>query len=257
MRVLFGPPRDFDPTVLDGMALVDEDPDVWIVDPCANYIIDGGRLDKYPSLQILATPSTGNNHIDLNAVRQRGIKFLSLLDDRKGLNEISASAEYTLMLLLAALRYAPPRELQGRTIGLVGYGRIGRRMARWCQTMGANVIAHDPPKRKNVSLEVLFDIADAVVVCCTLNDQTRGMITANVINLLPKFGRLVNTARGEIVELDGIRDDIIVASDFPHERANISSPHIAGATWDSRTKATRIIRKLVEREWNKQRGIVA
>src|SRR3972149_6093721 len=123
----FSAPRDFDPrvyteylTVLP-LAKYASEATVWVCNPNAQFVIDGSTLDSMPELRILATPSTGTNHIDLDACEKRGVKVLSLLNDRAGLETISASAEFTFMLLLEQFKRPPRRELQGKRVGLVGY----------------------------------------------------------------------------------------------------------------------------------------
>src|SRR3990167_9129389 len=161
-RLLFSAPVDFDGTTWNEYEMAFDDVlaapfsmmdannhhywyrDCCVCDPKENFVISDMHLATIPDLKILATPSTGNNHIDLDAVKRRGIKFISLLDDRPGLETISASAEFTFKLLLDALRMSPARELHGKNIGLIGFGRIGRRMARWIEAFGANYTAVDP-----------------------------------------------------------------------------------------------------------------
>jgi lactate dehydrogenase-like 2-hydroxyacid dehydrogenase len=82
------------------------DPDLaaWIMNPGQGFVIDDSVLDLYPGLRLLVTPSTGRNHIDVPACTRRAIPVLSLLDDRETLDVITASAEFTFLLLLNTLR---------------------------------------------------------------------------------------------------------------------------------------------------------
>lgn len=275
-KLLFTAPFDFDTRVLDsyherGYFMMDsvEEAEVWVCDPKARYVIGEKLLDYYPALRLIATPSTGTNHIDLEACKKRGVKVLSLLDDRAGLDTISASSEFTFKLLLDALRLPPSRELQGLTVGLLGFGRIGKRMAKYLFAFGAHPIANDPHQKSGTSypLKRMFKDCDAVVVCCTLNDETRGLVTGELIRSMKEGAALVNTARGEIVDEDALvevmkeRPDLRVALDVLvgettgaqqparlQDLGAIVTPHIAGETFDSRTKAAKIILGLIERE---------
>jgi D-3-phosphoglycerate dehydrogenase / 2-oxoglutarate reductase len=194
------------------------------------------------------------------------VKVISLLDDREGLNTISASAEFTFKLLLDALRLPPARELQDTTVGLVGYGRIGKRLWKWCLDFGAEVYYHDPNVLGSAPIKYIFE-CDAAIICCALTPETRGMITADLLRLLPQGAAVINTARGEIInEADLLtvmdeRPDLRVAVDVvsgmvdgtakPEEltrRGAIVTNHQAGATYDSRTKAARIILNLLRKE---------
>jgi len=276
-RLFFTAPRDFDPAVMDeymqrfDMCPPASNPDVWLCNPNAPFVIDDRVLDLYPTLKILATPSTGTNHIDLDACKKRGIKVISLLDDREGLNTISASSEFTFKLLLDALRLSPARELKGKLVGFLGMGRIGRKVGSWCQDFGAQIEANDPHVShfSSYPLKRLFKDCDAVVICCTLNDETKGLVTKERIVSMKQGAALINTSRGAVIDEDGLvevmkeRPDLRVAvdvlvgmetgTDNPErlrELGAIVTPHIAGATYDSRTKAARIILGLLERELN-------
>ncbi len=280
--ILFTAPRDFDPALeleyakLGNVAWDNHCANnitEWVCDPSADFTIDTEVLDHYPNLRILATPSTGNNHIDLDAVRARGIKFLSLLDDREGLETISASAEFTFKLLLDALRKEPARELRAKAIRMIGFGRIGHRLSLFCEAGGAYWYAFDPYLRRDDnwrnSFKNIFLDCDVVVICCTYNKETHSMIKKEHILSMKQGAALVNTARGEIIDEQGLyealaeRPDIRFATDVVHGEVEgrgeesrtklralgaIVTPHIAGATYDSRTKAARIILDLLKKE---------
>jgi len=270
----------------------------WVVDPGQNFLVDEDVLRLFPALEAVITPSTGTNHLNLDACQERGIAVYSLLDDRKGLNRISASAEFTFLLLLNTFRrlhvamaesssgrwrereeVMRGRELSGKRVGLVGMGRIGRRMATYCSAFDAQVVYHDPyvdeSSWKKVSLEGLFEHSDAVCVCCALTSETEGLIGLPLLSRLKEGASLVNTSRGEIiVETDLItvlseRPDINVALDvLPGESRNLHrsseliefhkrgrivvTPHVAGATQESQSKAAHCALSLLERHISKE-----
>ena len=269
-RLLFQAPIDFDLDVvddyLDYFDMVSSDYDVIVCNPKANFIYDDKLLSFYPNLKILATPSTGTNHIDMDACKRRGIKVVSLLDDRKGLDTITASSEFTFKLILDALRIAPARELIGKVVGLVGYGRIGKNVERYCRAFGARVrYIYDPYVGCYDSLEWVFQYSDIVVICCSLTDETRGIIGRKLLRTMKEGAVLVNTARGEVIreyelaEVMKDRQDLRVALDVLVGETTgmqnpapllalgaIITPHIAGETFDSRTKAAKIILRLLK-----------
>src|SRR5689334_2337080 len=116
MRVLFSAPYEFLSTevrerfdALDTRFLVAWHPDdldekheelAWVPNPGQHFVIDDAMLDRFPRLRVVATPSTGTNHLDADACARRGIRVFSLLDDRNALERITASAEFTFLLLL-------------------------------------------------------------------------------------------------------------------------------------------------------------
>lgn len=193
--------------------------DILIPDP-----LKWVQLYKYPLLKIIATPSTGTDHIPLDACDRHNIKVLSLLDNRDSLSEIRASSEYTFMLILMALRNGAFRqwnnyerddnamrghELYEKRVGIVGMGRIGDRINHWVNAFGAHTENYDPyaistPYRNltnhvNDGLEHIFQMSDIVVICSSLTPETKGMITGELIKSMRPGAILVNTARGEIV----------------------------------------------------------
>jgi D-3-phosphoglycerate dehydrogenase len=265
----------------------------WVMNPGQGFIINESVLKLFPNLKLLVTPSTGRNHIDSQAAQKRGIPLYSLLDDREGLNRISASAEFTFLLLLNALRRLDRGigevsamrwrlredelrglELSDKRVGLVGFGRIGQRMARYCAAFDASVHYYDPYVENNQfqrsTLEAIFSDSDIVCVCCALTHETVGMIDKTLMGLLKSGATLVNTSRGEIInETDLIetirkRPDLRVALDVLtgevkgtqntsplmdfHDLGHIVvTPHIAGATFESQTKAALIALNLLKR----------
>ena len=265
----------------------------WVMNPGQRFVIDDGVLDLFPNLDVLVTPSTGRNHIDLVACERRGIPVYSLHDDRDALNTISASAEFTFLLLLNALRrldiaiqevtarrwreredFMRGRELSAKKVGIVGLGRIGRRMARYCTAFDASVVYYDPyvenEEFHRCSLEELFGQCDIVCICCALTSETTGMISGSLLTRLKEGACLINTSRGEVINEQDLaevlirRPDLRVALDVlvdevtnahltspllaMHDRGQIViTPHIAGATVESQEKAARIALRLLTR----------
>jgi D-3-phosphoglycerate dehydrogenase len=288
INLLFTAPMDFDPAVMrDYERLFDRvdstngafpttlsfDPceqyRVWVCNPKASRVIDESVLRFFSNLEILATPSTGLNHIDLDDCAKRRVKVISLLDDRAGLDDISASAEFTFKLLLDAMRIAPARELKGKSVGIVGMGRIGNLVRSYCNNFGATTWWHEPYKSgfASASLKGIFSLSDAVVVCCTYDKSTHHMIGADLLRSMKQGAALINTSRGEVIDEYALamvmeeRPDLRVAVDVLEgevtgtanpqrliSRGAIVTPHIAGETFDSRTKAARIICNLLKKE---------
>ena len=255
-----------------------------VIDP--NVTLMKEQLDFYPELRVIVTASTGTNHIDLAECEMRGIKVLSLLDDREGLNAIKASSEFTFLLLLATLknlkrglnevasgrwkaneRLFRGRELAGKTVGFVGFGRIGQNVFKWCKAFDAiPLYIYDPRLVAGCKLEWVFG-CDIVIICCSLTEETHGMIGFDLLNGLKEGACLINTARGEvIVESDLVsvllkRPDISIGLDVlsaevfgSHlsspllKMSNVTvSPHMAGCTIESQHKAVLLAKRLLIR----------
>ena len=256
---------------------------VWVPNPGQNFTIEEDVLTLFPSLKVIATPSTGRNHINEIACKESGVAVYSLQDDQPTLDSITASAEFTFLLLLNALRrldFAAEEvtsarwrsregmlrgnELAGKRVGLVGLGRNGGSMARYCQAFNASVAYYDPYVTSNAlpawPLEAIFRESDAVVICCALTPETTDMVGFELLSKLKERAVLVNTSRGEVIveadlaQLLHQRPDVRAGIDVLrgevtdthhqspllefHRRGQIVvTPHIAGVTIESQSKA--------------------
>jgi len=253
--------------------------DAWVVNPLLP--VRGVDMLRFPKLKVVATPSTGTNHIAMGFCKKHGIDVLCLLDDRRALEEIRASSEFAFLLILAALRnferaltevrqgrwlehrnLLRGQELYGKTVGAIGKGRIGTNVLKWCHAFGAKIFWHDPRVPYSKPLEWIFKNCDIVLVSCTLSDETRGMIRGEHIEMMKKDGILVNVARGEIIDEPSVaaalirRPSVRVATDVLGGEVSgrhlaspllkmpnrvIVTPHIAGATIESEEKAANIV----------------
>jgi D-3-phosphoglycerate dehydrogenase len=172
-------------------------------------------------IKIVGRAGVGVDNIDVNAASRQGILVVNV----PGGNTISA-AEHTVALLLALSRNIPAAneslkkgewtrskftgtELLGKTLGLIGLGRIGREVAKRCQSFGMKVLGYDPyaseeyAKAFNISLESLENIykeADYLTVHVPLNETTKHMFNAQTLAKLKPGVRLINCARGGIIE---------------------------------------------------------
>jgi phosphoglycerate dehydrogenase-like enzyme len=258
-----------------------------VIDP--DTVIKPETLYALPHLKVIVTASTGTDHIDLVTCEERGVDVLSLLDDRESLAEIRASSEFTFLLVLLTLRNGGSvfdevnhgrwhentsqmrgNELYGKSVGIIGLGRIGKNIYDWCYAFGARPYWYDPyvyePRQTKVSeIEQLFDTCDIIVVCCALNDETRGLIQKENLVRLKQGAILINTSRGAVInEADLVsvlekRPDIRVGVDVLVGEGDgaallspligmpnvIVTPHVAGLTYESNEKAARIACKLL------------
>ena len=186
--------------------------------------ISAEAMDRCPSLKVISRAAVGVDAIDLDAATARGIAVLTAA----GANAQSV-AEFTIGLLFAAARDIVQHdiatraggwdkrklgvELHGRTLGLVGYGDIARRVAPIALGIGMRVIAWGPrlhqagdiaPVERASDLHDLLRRSDVVSLHAPLTAQNRGMIGAAEIALIGPDGILVNTARGGLVQEDAL-----------------------------------------------------
>ena len=232
-------------------------------------------LEKCENVKMLAVAFTGLDHVDLKYCEERGIKVQNCAG-----YATTAVAELTFGLLLdlcrnigkcdTAARNGGTKagligfELEGRTMGIVGTGAIGARVAKLAAAFGMDVIAYSRTPGKvagvrYVSLEELLAQADVVSLHVPLTDETRGMIGAEELALMKKTAVLVNTARGPVVDTKALADALNSGSiagaaidvfdkeppldaDEPliNAKNTVVTPHVAFATDESMIKRAEI-----------------
>lgn len=232
-------------------------------------------LEKCENVKMLAVAFTGLDHVDLKYCEERGIKVQNCAG-----YATTAVAELTFGLLLdlcrnigkcdTAARNGGTKagligfELEGRTMGIVGTGAIGARVAKLAAAFGMDVIAYSRTPGKvagvrYVSLEELLAQADVVSLHVPLTDETRGMIGAEELALMKETAVLVNTARGPVVDTKALADalnssriagaaiDVFdkeppLDADEPliNAKNTVVTPHVAFATDESMIKRAEI-----------------
>jgi phosphoglycerate dehydrogenase-like enzyme len=185
--------------------------------------VDDAVMSAAPKLRWIATPTTGLNHVDLAAAERRGIEVISLRGRVDFLKNVRATAEMTVLLMLALLRHLPEAathvregkwnrdlfrggELYGRTVGIVGYGRLGRIVARYLSGFECRVLATDlgPIETETgvtaVSLARLLDEADIVSLHADYRPANHGFWDRACFSKMKPGALFINTARGELVD---------------------------------------------------------
>jgi D-3-phosphoglycerate dehydrogenase len=182
--------------------------------------------------RILATPVTGLDHIDLAACAERGIRVVSLRGETDFLEQVRGTAELTVALTLALLRRIPAasadvqrggwnrdlfrgRELFGRTVGLVGVGRLGRIVASYFRAFGMDVLGYDPrpdfphdAARRIGSLTDLLAQSDVVSLHVSYDASTRHLIGQKEMAAIKRGAVLINTARGGLVDEQAVLESL-------------------------------------------------
>ncbi len=172
-------------------------------------------FEARPTVKMLSIAFTGLDHIDMVECERRGIEVKNAAG-----YSTEAVAEETLCMMIGLYRKViendsilracerggvmPGRELRGKTVGIVGLGAIGQRVAQIVRVFGCDVIAWNRTPRdiegvKMVDKETLFREADIVCVHLALNDATRNFISARELKLMKPSAILVNAARGPVV----------------------------------------------------------
>lgn len=234
--------------------------------------VDAALLARAPKLRVVANCAVGHDNIDLAAARAAGVAVTNTPDVLT-----DATAELAFALMLAAARRLGEGErlvrsgqwggwaldqligtgLTGKTLGIVGFGRIGQALARRALGFGMHVLYADPhdvsaaPARR-VELDALFATADVVSLHCPLTPATRGLVDAARLATMKPTAILVNTARGACVDepalvaaltagrLGGAALDVYAREPTIHPALLdcprlVLAPHIGSATREART----------------------
>lgn len=198
-------------------------------------------LEKCGKLRGIARAGVGVDNVDVPVATKKGVMVMNTPDG----NTISA-AEHTIALMMALSRYVVPAcnslkggkwdrksfqgtQLNGKTLGIVGLGRIGMAVARRALGLKMKVIGYDPiaipESAAQIGIEMVADLKDVCKRCDYLTlhvpvtDQTRGMINAELLGLMKPTARIINVARGPVIN----EDDLY---------ATLAQKKIAGAALD-------------------------
>lgn len=238
-----------------------------------------------PDLELVLIAATGTNNVDLTAARAHGITVCNC----QGYGTPSV-AQHCLMLLLAlatslpdyqaAIRAGrwqqaqqfclldfPIVELEGKTLGLLGHGELGRAVGRLAEAFGMRVLLGQLPGRParsdRLPLDELLPQVDALSLHCPLNEHTRNLIGARELGLMKPGAFLINTARGGLVDEQALADALraghlggaatdVLSVEPPRDGNPLLAPNIPRlivtphSAWGSREARQRIVDQLAE-----------
>ena len=233
--------------------------------------VGAAELELFPDLRLVANYGVGYDLVDVEECRRRGVAVTNtpgVLD--------AAVADLTLALILATRRnvvtadrwireggwqnnWARPkllgRDLAGARLGLVGFGRIGREVARRAEVFGMEVAFHT--SSGGVGLDELLASSDVVSLHLPLTTETRGLLSRERLRFMQDGATLINTARGAVVDEEALVDELVsgrisagldVFADEPNVPTAlfglpnvVLTPHIASATAETRAAMTRVL----------------
>lgn len=186
----------------------------------AAYKVDRVALDAMPALKVIARTGVGTEHVDVEAASERGIPVI--ITPGSNTNAVAEGAFAHGLHLVKRLgplhnlvqegrwnerTNYPVFDLENSTIGIAGYGRIGKRVAEIASAFGMNVLAYDPfapiPEHMAVSgLDELATSSDLITLHVPLTDETRNMVDARFLSIIKPGAVIVNCGRGPLIDLD-------------------------------------------------------
>jgi D-3-phosphoglycerate dehydrogenase len=241
------------------------------------FVLNKETLGRFEGKII--TASTGLNHIDIVYCQKEGIEILSQKEDYGLINYLPSTSELAFGLMLSLLRKIPQgqkhtseynwdytsfigRQVKDLNIGIVGYGRLGKMMYKFCKAFEANVFVCDPyiSNVDTISLEEMISKCDVVSLHVHVTDETKKIINMHSLRNIKKPLYMINTSRGEVVDendivlaiksglVAGYGTDVIVdefndVGESPIIKAMnegyniIVTPHIGGMTWEGQKRA--------------------
>jgi D-3-phosphoglycerate dehydrogenase len=188
-------------------------------------IVDRQVLDAAPHLKVVVRAGAGFDNLDLAACTEKNIVAMNT----PGQNS-NAVAELAIGMMLFMSRGQftgiAGTELKGKTVGVYGCGNIGRRVARIAQGLGMRVVALDPcitkvsmdPYDVKVvqSVEELFANSEFLSLHIPANEKTKNSVNFELLNKMPKGAMLINTARKEVIDEDGLKQMFEARPDFKY-----------------------------------------
>jgi len=191
-------------------------------------------FDLQPDLKFIVTPTTGLNHIDLGEASKRNVILISLKGETEFLASIKSTAEHTWMLLLSLIRNLRAAinsviiakewdrvpyladELNGKTIGIIGFGRLGKIICKYAQAFDMNIMANDIlsvhsqdfPNVNFCNLETLLSSSDFVLLMISWNEENEQFMNQEKFNLMKKGSWFINTSRGELVDENALLEQL-------------------------------------------------
>ena len=263
----------------DKVLQIISDFDAYFAD--ASILIDKEFISKAKKLKVIGSPSTGTDHIDLDALSKAKIKLFDISKEYELINSFTATSELAFGLILSLIRQIIPSsieanqgnwarekfsgfQLSGKTLGILGLGRLGKISAKIGLGFGMKVIATDIVDSfytgvKMVDFNYLMSNSDILTIHIHLNEKTRGIINKSAISLMQPNCIIVNTSRGAIIsekdllnaltagKIKGAALDIIDGEwleleklqkhpliQYANKNQNlIITPHIGGSTQES------------------------
>jgi glycerate dehydrogenase len=242
-------------------------------------VLSRDAISQLPDLRYIGVTATGFNCVDIEAASERGIPVTNVPEYGTSsvaqmvfahlLNLCHHVAEHSHSVRQGRWSQSndfcfwefPLVELSGRTMGIVGVGRIGTSVAGAAAAFGMNVIAHDPVIHSTGSrgivltdLETLFCRSDVISLHCPVTDHNRGFVNARLLSLMKRTAFLINTSRGQLVDERALADALnsgaiagagldVLNHEPPSDECPLLTatncyitPHIAWATLEARRR---------------------
>ena len=197
---------------------------------CNKTLFTKDILESLPKLKFIAITATGYNNVDLEYAKQKGILvanvpnystvdvaqhvFAFILDYSNKVSEYDLSVKKGDWIKSKTFCYfdKPLTELCGKTLGIYGFGNIGKTVAKIADAFGMKVIVYNRSKKdmpyRQVDKETIFKESDFLSIHCPLNDDTKHLISKNTLSMMKPSAVLINTSRGGVINEEDLKDSL-------------------------------------------------
>lgn len=280
----FGEVSYYDMLSEDGIIEASKTSDIII---CNKSEITNRIMENCKNLRFITLFATGYNNIDLKAAQKYGITvsnapgystdsvaqhtFALILELAESLSSYTSSVkrgDWTRQEKFCYFSY-PLSELAGKTLGIIGFGAIGRRVSRLARAFSMEVLCNARSEKsaegvRYCTKEEIFRKSDYITLHCPLNDETRGLINEKTIALMKPTVRIINTSRGAVIDekalcqalnserIAGAAVDVLEKEPMPKNHPYLTAkniivtPHIAWATDEARQRLIQLVCKNLE-----------
>lgn len=222
--------------------------------------VDEEFLKAAPKVKFIATATSGSEHLDKEALKAHGIPWAAA----KGSNAVSVTEWVMAVMLLHACRNK--QTLSGRSIGIIGVGEVGSRVAKYSEALGLKPVLCDPPmaeREKDFQSASYEEALSCDIITLHTDLTTEGpfktyhLIDAEKLSKIKPGAVLIQASRGAVIESAPLRERLMKARDLDYYAdvwvgeptpdkdilccAQIATPHIAGYSWDGKLRGTEMI----------------
>lgn len=208
---------------------------------CDASLLDGSNVS------FIASATIGVDHIDIDYLDRSGIIYS---------NAPGCNACGVMQYVITSLFYILSKkkiDFRGATLGVIGCGNTGERVARMAEALGLNVLRNDPPKGEKTDLETLLETSDIISCHLPLDDSTINLIDRHKLALIKDGAIFINASRGEVVDEKGLMEHVgrfsglildvwcgepdLINSELL-SKCDIATPHIAGYSFEGKVNGT-------------------
>lgn len=212
-------------------------------------------LENFPNIRWIVSPNTAHTHLQYD---NPSIKIISLKEEYSFLESINSVPEFTLYLLTRIAKEYQGRLLRDKNISIIGMGRVGRKVATICRSIGMNVAGFDK-QHSEIYLRAIIRKSDYISIHLSENPMTKNFLSSELIKIMKKDAWIINTARPSIIDenflefalkenlIGGAACDVMENENLLKQKKFFYTGHTAGRSIEDRIRTDEfIIKKFIK-----------